>query len=796
MATSIGVKLGIDGESEYRKQLKNIIDSTKTLDKQMTELQSSFEGEAKSMEQNEKETELLKQKAEQLNKEVEMMQKAVDIATEKFGASSSETQKWQQSLSSAQTELNKTNSEISKHEQAAEQMNSAMGQLSSTISAQENELESLRDEYINAVLEFGEGSDQAQELASQISDLSSEIQENQSRLEDANSAYDDLISATDDATPALSALTDEIASQTSEIEDLKDQYIDAVLQFGEGSSEAQALAGQISNLSSELSNNKQRLEEATTAAGELTGGLTDTENGMKNIGTSASDVFVNQFAPSITGMVDTIETTGIIGAIGTVVEVVKEIGEQAIESSSKFKEAMNEIQLATGASGADLEEMNTIARSVYYSLNDTDLSVDGIASTVGTLNTRFGVTGDELERMTYLMSGYAAAMNTDGAQATNDFADILRRWNLEGEDTEETIGNLNLLMDELIVAQRNGKVSTGTAISSLKRYSGAWKSLDMDVEDVLALLSAYTDAGGEVEDINSAVEKAVSALSDKTDDLGGSWNEIINILQSSTDRFTTLSTEIGDTGLTIEDVFGKKKAGQIIDVFANGKVATDQYREALSNASGTMVETYQSTRTLADNLDKLNTKNGNLTNTFIDNNFWVQLFRGELGSLGNSYVDLGTRIDNTSTKTSLATKSMINDYNNLVEKTKKPIKFSVTTPSVSYTQTGSGVGTVFTPRIRYETYARGYDQAMLLSAPTIFGAMGDRFLVGGDRPGNEVVVGEQHLLDMLARTIEASSMGGLTVNVYGAEGQNVTDLADAVAERIQDMYERKMNQYA
>ena len=46
MATSIGVKLGIDGEAEYRKQLNNIVQTTKTLDKQLAEVASAFDDEA------------------------------------------------------------------------------------------------------------------------------------------------------------------------------------------------------------------------------------------------------------------------------------------------------------------------------------------------------------------------------------------------------------------------------------------------------------------------------------------------------------------------------------------------------------------------------------------------------------------------------------------------------------------------------------------------------------------------------------------------------------------------------
>ena len=72
---------------------------------------------------------------------------------------------------------------------------------------------------------------------------------------------------------------------------------------------------------------------------------------------------------------------------------------------------------------------------------------------------------------------------------------------------------------------------------------------------------------------------------------------------------------------------------------------------------------------------------------------------------------------------------------------------------------------------------------MILTAPTIFGAMGNNLLVGGDRPGNEVVVGEQHLLDLMSKAVSRTS--NLTVNVFGAEGQSEEALADAVIDKLQ-----------
>lgn len=64
--------------------------------------------------------------------------------------------------------------------------------LQRTISKQQGDLEALQREYANLVLEQGESSDEAQELAGRISRLSGELGENRQQLENAERAADQL----------------------------------------------------------------------------------------------------------------------------------------------------------------------------------------------------------------------------------------------------------------------------------------------------------------------------------------------------------------------------------------------------------------------------------------------------------------------------------------------------------------------------------------------------------------------------------------------------------------------------
>lgn len=98
-----------------------------------------------------------------------------------------------------------------------------------------------------------------------------------------------------------------------------------------------------------------------------------------------------------------------------------------------------------------------------------------------------------------------------------------------------------------------------------------------------------------------------------------------------------------------------------------------------------------------------------------------------------------------------------------------------------------------TPHLSVDWYGKAYDEAQILKGATIFGlgANGD-VLAGGER-GNEIVVGEEHLIDLLRDNVGASN---ITVNVYGAPGQDEDALARIVIDKIQDITNSKEVVYA
>lgn len=75
-------------------------------------------------------------------------------------------------------------------------------------------------------------------------------------------------------------------------------------------------------------------------------------------------------------------------------------------------------------------------------------------------------------------------------------------------------------------------------------------------------------------------------------------------------------------------------------------------------------------------------------------------------------------------------------------------------------------------------YAKAYDNPVMFTQPTVlqtpYGAKGF-----GDRPGGEIVLSDKKL-----REIAGSGGNTYTFNIYGADGQNVNELADAIQRRL------------
>lgn len=112
MAVNIGPKIGVEGEFEYRKQINNIITQTKTLSSEMKKLESSFQAEGRSIQDNIAKKKLLNDQIKVQEERVQALNSMLEKAKSKYEENSTEVLKWQQAVNNAETELNNLKKEL------------------------------------------------------------------------------------------------------------------------------------------------------------------------------------------------------------------------------------------------------------------------------------------------------------------------------------------------------------------------------------------------------------------------------------------------------------------------------------------------------------------------------------------------------------------------------------------------------------------------------------------------------------------------------------------------------------
>lgn len=113
MATQIGPKIGIEGEKEYRSQIQQIIQQTKTLDAAMKRTASTWDKNTSQMTKNKAIAQNLVQQINLQKQKLEKMNEMLEKSSQKYGENASATLKWKAAVDSATASLNDMERELS-----------------------------------------------------------------------------------------------------------------------------------------------------------------------------------------------------------------------------------------------------------------------------------------------------------------------------------------------------------------------------------------------------------------------------------------------------------------------------------------------------------------------------------------------------------------------------------------------------------------------------------------------------------------------------------------------------------
>ena len=120
MAESFGVKMGVEGEKEFKTALSDINQAFKVLGSEMKLVESQFSKNDNSVSALTARNQVLNKEIEEQQKKVDLLRAALNNAAESFGENDKRTQNWQIQLNNAEATLNGMKRQLKENNAALE----------------------------------------------------------------------------------------------------------------------------------------------------------------------------------------------------------------------------------------------------------------------------------------------------------------------------------------------------------------------------------------------------------------------------------------------------------------------------------------------------------------------------------------------------------------------------------------------------------------------------------------------------------------------------------------------------
>jgi TP901 family phage tail tape measure protein len=207
----------------------------------------------------------------------------------------------------------------------------------------------------------------------------------------------------------------------------------------------------------------------------------------------------------------------------------------------------------------------------------TDFETAGAA--IGEVNTRFGSTGEELERLSSQFIKFAKLNDTDVSNSIDTVQKALSAFGLGAEDAEGLLDTLNA------TGQATG-TSVDTLANGLIQNGTAFQELGLSIDQATVLMGQMEMSGANSETVMNGLRKALKNAAED----GVPLNAALSDLQD-----TILNGKDGVDGLTAAyDLFGKS-GDQIYGAIQNGTLSFEDLASAATDTSGSVSDAFEGT---------------------------------------------------------------------------------------------------------------------------------------------------------------------------------------------------------
>ncbi|MEG2505160.1 MAG: hypothetical protein RSB44_10815, partial [Carnobacterium sp.] len=398
------------------------------------------------------------------------------------------------------------------------------------------------------------------------------LQENRSQFKLTKSSWDENTKASEKLSETNKYLTKQYDESTKKVSVLTTE-----LKTLEGAENRDEIA---------IGKKKSALISATATQENYRKGVEETSAKIK-LGTADIEAYSNKLNESGNKAISTGKTL----SKGLTAPIVA-LGTAAVVSWNKIDEAYDNIVLKTGATGEALSDLTNNFDNIYGSMPVDSVVV---SEALGEVNTRFKLTGDELEELSVYMIKFSEITGKDVTSSVELAQKIQGQWNLSLEDTQNAMG---------LVAKKSQDtgLSVDVLMSAVTENSATFKEMGLNVAQSVNLLGDFESVGLDSQVMITGLKKASANYNAEGKSMGEGLSDLVGRLQNS-------STSAEATAEAYE-LFGKKTGLSFITASKEGKISLEGLSTNLNDYGKTVTQTYENT---LDPMDKSKVAQNNLT---------------------------------------------------------------------------------------------------------------------------------------------------------------------------------------
>ena len=493
---AFGGTIKLQGETEYKRALRNIKDSLTLVGSELKVVSSQFANNSKSVE-------ALTAKNETLTKKLAQQKSALDLAADmlakartNYEQNTAKIQEWSEKLTTAKSKLEGLTAGTSAN---SEQVVKLYG----NVEKAQNKLDKANSELEQAKKALDDAKNSGSATAEEIAKLEKNVASAESKVEKANNALEDASKEFKNYATNAGLASDELKECAENITKADSELNKANSTYEQASRTVDKWQTAVNNAQAELNETSNEIEANREAIDKLGDEIEDTSNSAQKGADGGFTV--------LKGVLTDIASA----ALQTALSKVKEAIQGIVTAGSNFEAGMSKVQAVSGATGEELEALTTKAKQMGET---TVFSATDASDAFNYMAMAGWKTEDMLSGIEGIMN-LAAASGEDLATTSDIVTDALTAMGYSAKDSGR-------LADVMAAASSNANTNVAMMGETFKYAAPLIGAMGYSMEDAAEQIGLMANAGIKGEMAGTSLRSILTRLASPTKDVSDAMAQL------------------------------------------------------------------------------------------------------------------------------------------------------------------------------------------------------------------------------------------------------------------------------